>query len=390
MGLLETLGLRAKASPPVARVSAQLNPPVMDQPFGTYWGAGSYGGYNNYANSILRQDAASVPAVARCRNLIAGTVATIPLETYLKSTGEELPNMVWVDQPDKRQPREVTIAWTVDSLFYYGVAYWMVEEVYQDDNRPARFSWVQNDRVTVKYTSNNTEVDYYMVNNVRVPDSGVGSLVTFQGMDQGLLLRNPTTIRAAIDLEKAAAIAAQTPMGSGYIKNTGADLPDQQVQGILNAWKTARQSKATAYLTSTLEFNPISFSPKDMMYNDAKAYLALDLARACNVPATMLDAEMIKSNTYQNVLDQRKEFVAYTLMPFLNAIQARLSMDDLTPRGQEIRFAVDETFLRVDTKARLETTQMLLDMGLIDINQAKEMEGLTPDGNTDADAESNV
>lgn len=390
MGLFETLGLRAKTAEPTARVSAQLNPPVMDQPFGTYFGAGSYGGYNNYANSILRQDAASVPAIARCRNLIAGTIATIPLETYLKSTGEELPNMVWVDQPDKRQPREVILAWTVDSLFYYGVAYWMVEEVYQDDQRPARFSWVQNDRVTVKYTANNTIVDYYMINNVRVPDSGVGSLVTFQAMDQGLLLRNATTIRAAIDIERAAAIAAQTPMGSGYIKNTGADLPEQQVQGILNTWKNARQSKATAFLTSTLEFYPISFSPKDMMYNEAKSYLALDLARACNVPAVMLDAEIIKSNTYQNVLDQRKEFAAYTLMPYLYAISCRLSMDDLTPRGQEIRFAIDETFLRVDTAARLDVTKTLLELGLIDLNQAKEMEGLTPDGNTDGDAESYV
>jgi len=384
MGLLETLGLRAKTAPSAA-VLAQLNPPVMDQPFGSYWGAGSYGGYNNYASSILRQDAASVPAIARCRNLICGTVATIPLETYLKSTGEELPNMVWVEQPDKRQPREVTIAWTCDSLFYYGVAYWRVEEVYQDDNRPARFSWVQNDRVTVKYDSMNTEVDYYMINNIRIPDSGVGSLVTFQAMDQGLLLRNQTTIRAAIDLEKAAAIAAQTPMGSGYIKNTGADLPDNQVQGILNAWKSARNSKATAYLTSTLEFNPISFSPKDMMYNDAKAYLALDLARACNIPASMIDAELIRSNTYQNVLDQRKEFAAYTLMPFLDAISCRLSMDDLTPRGQEIRFAVDETFLRVDTTARLATIQTMLELGLIDLNQAKEMEGLTPDGSGETD-----
>lgn len=390
MGLLETFGLRAKAAAPMARVSAQLNPPVMDAPFGTYWGAGSYGGYNNYANSILRQDAASVPSIARCRNLIAGTIATIPLETYSKSTGEELPSMVWVEQPDKRQPREVTIAWTVDSLFYYGVAYWRVEELYKDDNRPARFSWVQNDRVTVKYNANNTEIDYYMINNIRVPDNGIGSLVTFQAMDQGLLLRNQTTIRAAIDIEKAAAIAAQTPMGSGYIKNNGVDLPDQQVQGILNAWKSARNSKATAYLTSTLEFNPISFAPKDMMYNEAKAYLALDLARACNVPASMLDAEMIKSNTYQNVLDQRKEFTAYTLMPFLNAISCRLSMDDLTPRGTEIRFSIDETFLRVDTAARLATLKTMLELGLIDINQAKEMEGLTPDGSGEADNATDV
>ena len=384
MGLLQNLGLRAKADSP-ARISAQLNPPIMDQPFGTYWGSGGYGGFNNYANAILRQDAASVPAIARCRNLIAGTIATIPLETYSKTTGEELPNMVWVEQPDKRQPREVTIAWTVDSLFYYGVAYWMVEEVYQDDNRPARFSWVQNDRVSVKYTSNNTAVDYYMVNNVRVPDSGVGSLVTFQAFDQGLLLRNPTTIRAAIDLEKAAAIAAQTPMGSGYIKNSGADLPDAQVQGILNAWKSARQSKGTAYLTSTLDFQPIAFSPKDMMYNEAKAYLALDLARACNVPAPMIDAELIRSNTYQNVLDQRKEFAAYSLMPFIDAISCRLSMDDLTPRGQEVRFSVDETFLRVDPLQRLQVTEMLLQLGLIDLNQAKEMEGLTPEGSGEVD-----
>ena len=385
MGLLETLGLRAKAAPTNPTVLAQLNPPVMDAPFGTYWGAGSYGGYNNYANSILRQDAASVPAIARCRNLIAGTIASIPLETYLTSTGEEIPNLPWVDQLDKRQPMEVTLAWIVDSLFYYGVAYLRVEEVYKDDNRPARFSWVQNDRVTVKYTFDNSTVDYYMVNNIRVPDSGVGSLVTFQAFDQGLLLRQPTTIRAAIDIEKAAAIAAQTPMGSGYIKNTGADLPDQQVQGILNSWKTARQSKATAYLTSTLEFNPISFAPKDMMYNEAKAYLALDLARACNVPANMIDAEMIRTNTYQNVLDQRKEFAAYTLMPFINAIQSRLSMDDLLPRGQKVRFAVDETFLRVDPTARLAVTAQLLDLGLIDLNQAKEMEGLTPEGSGEVD-----
>lgn len=385
MGLLESLGLRAKVVDSPARISAQLNPPVMDQPFGTYWGSGGYGGYNNYANSILRQDAAGVPAIARCRNLIAGTIATIPLETYSKSTGEELPNMTWVDQPDKRQPREVTIAWTVDSLFYYGVSYWMVEEVYQDDNRPARFSWVQNDRVTVKYKANNSAVDYYMVNNVRVPEDGVGSLVTFQALDQGLLLRNPTTIRAAIDLEKAAAISAQTPMATTVIRNSGADLPDQQVQGILAAWKSARLTKGTAYLTSTLSAENLGFSPKDMMYNDGKAYLALELARACNVPATMIDAQIIRSNTYQNVLDQRKEFAAYSLMPYLDAISGRLSMDDLTPRGQEIRFAIDETFLQVDPLARLQVTQMLLSLGLIDVSQAKEMEGLTPEGSGEVD-----
>lgn len=382
MGLLDRF--RAKADSPVD-VKAQYAPAVMDAPFGTYWGSNSYGGFNNYANSILRQDAMGVPSVARCRNLIAGTIATIPLEIYSKSTGEELPSLVWVDQPDKRQPRAVTIAWTVDSLFMYGVAYWQVTEVYQDDNRPARFEWVQNDRVSVKYNQFTTEVDYYSVNGSKVPMSGVGSLVTFQALDQGLLLRSQSTIRAAIDIEKAAAIAAQTPMGSGYIKNSGADLPDAQVQGLLAAWKSARQNRGTAYLTSTLDFNSISFAPKDMMYNEAKQYLATELARACNVPAYMIDAETFRGMTYQNIIDGRKEFMAYSLAPYITAIEDRLSMDDLTPRGQVVRFDVDETFLRSDPMARLQVTEKLLELGLINVSQAKEMEDLTPDGSGESD-----
>lgn len=362
-------------------IQAQYAPAVMDQPYGVYWGSNTYGGYNNYANAILRQDAMAVPTISRCRNLLAGTIATIPLDTYDVKTGKEITNLTWVNQPDERQPRAVTISWTVDSLLMYGVAYWRVTEVYKEDGRPARFEWVQNDRVSIKYNKWNTEVDYYTVNGERLPMDGLGSLVTFQALDQGLLLRSQSTIRAALDIEKAAAIAAQTPMGSGFIKNNGADLPDAQVQGILAAWKQARQNRGTAYLTSTLDFQNISFAPKDMMYNEAKQYLATELSRACNVPAYMVDAETFRGMTYQNIIDGRKEFMAYSLAPYITAIEDRLSMDDLTPRGQVVRFAVDETFLRVDPLTRLQVTEKLLELNLIDLNQAKEMEGLAPDGN---------
>jgi len=360
-------------------ITAQYAPAVMDAPYGSFWGGG-YGGFNNYANAILRQDAMAVPTVARCRNLLAGTIATIPLQTYATATGASVPNMVWVDQPDIRQPRAVTVAWTVDSLLMYGVAYWQVTEIYKEDGRPARFEWVQNDRVTPKYNATSTEIEYYSLNNVRLPMSGIGSLVTFQALDQGLLLKSQSTIKAALDIERAAAIAAQTPMATSILKNTGADLPENQVQALLASWKQARLSKSTAYLTSTITAENMGFSPKDMMYNEAKQYLATELARACNVPAFMVDAEVFRGMTYQNILDGRKEFAAYSLAPFYTAIEARLSMDDLTPRGTVIRFAVDETFLRVDPVVRLQVTEKLLELNLINLDQAKTMEGLAPDG----------
>jgi len=366
-------------------VKAQYAPAIMDVPYGTWFGNNNFGGYNNYVNAIDRQAAVSVPAVTRCLNLIKGVISSVPLETYSTSTGQELPNLVWVDQPDKRQPRSVTIAWTVDSLFMYGAAYWRVTEIYQDDQRPARFEWVQNDRVSQKLNKNNTEVEYYMVDSVRVPMEGLGSLVTFQAMDQGLLLRAARTIKSAIDIETAAAVAAQTPMPSGILKNTGAELPDAQVQGILATWKQGRQNRATAYLNANLDFQPASFSPKDMMYNEASQYLATQIARACNVPAYYISADMNNSMTYQNIIDGRKEFVAYSLQPFITAIEDRLSMDDLTPRGQVVKFSLDESFLRADAMARLDVVEKMLNLGLITVEQARAMEDLSPNGETGVD-----
>lgn len=394
MGLLETLGLRRATTPSVAKVrsdiTAQLNPPIMDAPYGSFYGNPAYGGYGNFANSVIRQNAMAVPSVARCRNLLANTVASIPLRTFDKKTGQQVANLPWVEQLDKRQPRSVTIAWLVDSLLFFGVAYLKITETYIDDNRPARFEFIQNDRVSIKYDGDTHEISYYMVDGKRVPNNGVDSLITIQGLTQGILLTSMNTIQAALDIEKAAAVAAQTPMGTGYIKNNGSDIPDNEVQAILNAWKNARQSRATAYLTQTLDFTPISFAPKDMMYNEAKQYFATEMARICNIPAYMIDAEVMRSMTYQNVVDARQDFLAYSLSPFTTAISSRFSMDDLTARGVEVRFDVDSTFLAVDPMARLNVTEKMLQLGLINIDQAKQMEGLAPDGSGNSNSALNI
>ena len=336
--------------------------------------------YNYILPRVSRNEAMSVPSVARCRNLIAGVVADLPLNLYRKSTGEELGNPVWVDQPSINQPRSVTMAWTVDSLLMYGVAYWEVTEVYAEDGRPSRFEWVPNVKVTFETDLYGTKVTQYYVDAVARPQWGVGSLVTFQAMDEGILERGAETIRAAIDLRKAAVVAAATPMPSGVIRNNGADLDPKEVQGLLAAWKNARTNRSTAYLTSTLEYQPASFSPKDMMYDEAQQFLATEISRLCNIPAYLLSAEANNSMTYANVLDERKQFYSYSLAPYVNAIQDRLSMDDITARGNAVRFDVDSSFLKTDAMERLLVIEKMLALGLITTEQAMEMENLSPNG----------
>ena len=332
-----------------------------------------------YAPAVSRNDAMTVPSVKRCRDLIAGTISTIPLEYYKKSTGEHIAPPRWVEQPSLNQPLFVTLYWTVDSLLMFGTAYWQIKEVYAEDGRMARAEWIANDRVTFATDFPAKIVTQYYVDGVAVPMSGLGSLITFQ-KDEGILTTSARTIRSAIDIDKASAIAAQTPMPTGYIRNNGADLDPKEVAGLLAAWKQARQNRATAYLTSTLEYNATSFSPKDMMYNEAIQNLSTEIARAMNVPAYYLSADQNNTMTYANVQDERKQFYALSIEPYVQAIQTRLSMDDISTAGHEVRFAVFDTFLKNDPLVELQVIEKLLTLGLITTEQAMEMTDLTPNG----------
>ncbi len=358
------------------KIEAQAAPQLMTDAFNYYLPIA--------LTAVGREEAMSVPSVARCRNLLAGTIASFPLELYKKSTGEKLGKPLWIEQPSAHQPRSTTIAWTVDSLLFYGVAYWQVTELYADDGRPSRFQWIAPGRVSFDSDPISQYITQYYVDGKAVPMSGLLSLITFTGLDEGVLQRGARTLRSAIDLETAARVATATPMPSGVLKNNGADLSQEEVQAILAAWKSAREKRSTAYLTSTLEYQPTAFSPRDMMFVDAIQQMCTQVARMMNVPAYYISADQNTSMTYANVQDERRQFVSLSLAPYVHAIQDRLSMDDVSARGNIVKFDVENAFLAVDSLERLAVIEKMLALGLITVEDAMEMENLSPNGRNDA------
>jgi HK97 family phage portal protein len=353
-------------------MEAQEAPQIMSESYLTY---GNY-----FPVLVTRAQALSVPSIKRCRDLICGTIASIPLEYYKKSTGEMIAPPRWVEQPSKAQPRFETIYFTIDSLLMYGVSYWQITETYLEDGRMANAQWVANNRVTFNTDSVNNFVTQYYLDGKPLPMSGLGSLITFQ-KDEGILAVGGSTIKAAIDAQKAASIALETPSATGFLKNSGADLPPAEVSGLLAAWKRARQNNGTAYLTSTLDYQTTGFSPKDMAYQDAIQGLATECARLCSVDPYYVSASMNTTMTYANVQDERKQMVAFTLQPYVSAIESRLSMDDVSTAGHYVKFSLDDSFLRTEPMERLLVLEKMLALGLITTEQAMQMEDLSPNGN---------
>jgi outer membrane protein OmpA-like peptidoglycan-associated protein len=59
-------------------------------------------------------------------------------------------------------------------------------------------------------------------------------------------------------------------------------------------------------------------------------------------------------------------------------------MNDITNSANQVRFAVDDSFLRADAKERLDVIEKMLNLNLINVEQARQMEQLTPLGDTSA------
>jgi phage portal protein BeeE len=118
-----------------------------------------------------------------------------------------------------------------------------------------------------------------------------------------------------------------------------------------------------------------------MLYIDGLQNMSAQIARLFNIDAFYLNCDQNNSMVYQNILDNRRQLVSFTLAPYIQAIEKRLSQDDLSSMNQEIRFDIDSGFLRADPMERLAVIEKMLQLELITVEQAREMEDLSPNGN---------
>jgi len=331
------------------------------------------------ASVVSRRDAMTVPAVARARNIIAGTIATLPLTLYRDTDGQPVADRPsWVRQPDPLVPRQTTMAWTIDSLLFHGQAYWQVIDVYAESGRPLRFRWIDPTRVSLDVDRTGTVVTAYKVDGHRVPDTGLNSLVVFSGFDDGLLNRAARTVRTAIELERAALTYAETPSPSLALKNSGADLPSNKIDELLSRWKAARQSNAVAYLSAAVDIQRVGFSPTELALNEARDQTVAELARAVGIPPWYLGVD-VGGMTYQNVGNARRDLIDYSLKPYMDAVTQRLSLDDVTPRGTHASYDLAE-FTRSSPIERAQLAQALIPLGVVTPEEWRATEDLAPGG----------
>ena len=324
---------------------------------------------------VTRREALSVPACARGRNIIVGTAAS--LELHVKRKFDETrvePTPTIISQPDKNMPTAVVYGMTAENLLFHGVAYWQIKEIDPATGRPSQIRWIDAPRVSQVLDSTGEIVIGYQLEAQRVPDNGIGSLIQFTGIDpDGVLNRGGRTLRTAAALERAVFNYAETPTPSVVLK-ANVPMDSNKATAILNAWKQARQTKGTAFLSDNVDMQSVGFNAADLQLTEAREYLAKEIARLMNIPAYYLDAST-NTMTYSNVTAERRALLDFSLRPLLTAIEQRLSMDDITVSTQYVEYDLDD-FLRGNPLERADVYSKLIPLGVLTVEEAREEEDL--------------
>jgi hypothetical protein len=330
--------------------------------------------YRSTGNRVDRTTALQVPALVNALKTYTHTISAFGLREYREQ--EPIAARPFLNCPCKFLPYASIMQRTIGDLLLFDRAYWRVTER-SWDNFPSSIEYMAVEDVNDSNVEN-AGVDenalppgdpfFYKGNRVAVRD-----VIKYYGDGLGGWLKvGGQAITTAASLQAAAVRNAEYPTPTLALKNTGADLPHEQIDRLLEAWEEARTSRSTAYLNSTIEVESMGFSPRDQQLVDALAFSALQMARLANLDPIWTGAGVPGSSlTYSSRVDLYRQLLDTALTPVMNMVSERLSMNDITPRGHRVRFDTT-SFLRANPTQITDVIKELLPLGVMTVDEARQ------------------
>ncbi|MCI6557333.1 phage portal protein [Schaalia hyovaginalis] len=315
-----------------------------------------------------RREAMSNAAAARGRNIIAGSIGRLSL-IAMKDAAPMADQPRIIAQPEAGRPRSQTITWSVDALIWYGHAWWAVTDR-DAGGRPSRVQWVPEWCAELDEAGN--------LRTAFGRPVAPSNVIRIDGPHEGLLNFAGERIRAARRLDRAALLASLNPVPQLELHQTqGTPLTHEEATAFVAAYVAQRTKSGVSYTNQTIETKTHGATSEALLIDGRKA-AALDIARAMGLPAWAVDAPAEGSSmTYTNVPSRARELIDYTLAPYMEAITARLSLDDILPRGQWCRFDTDP-LLSDDFAGRMASYKTALETGVYTLDELRAMEHGTP------------
>lgn len=355
--------------------------------FQTLWGQGADIEFANQSGTYVSQDSVfKVNAIFSAVSLIADTIASLPLDAYIRLDGERRafrPKPAWVTKPDidlvSKEPFYNSV---IISLLLDGNAF--VRVFRNAQGRPINL--VVLNPLDVEVTRNGIGRVMYRLQSSDTLLSSEEVLHLIDTLKPGHI-RGTSRVESlkdnfglAIALESyAARFFGQGVTTAGHIEFPG-NLTPEQARDLSDGFSARhggfRKSHKIGVLSAGAKFVSTNLENDKAQFIDSRRMAVEDVARAFKVPPHLLG--LPGTTSYASVEQNNIAWVTHCLRPLISIIENAFStLLSAEPGGENafIKFSLDG-LLRGDATSRFSAYSQALTSGWMTINDVRRLEDL--------------
>lgn len=351
--------------------------------FQTVWGSGADLEIMNPSGvSINANSAFEVVAFWSAVSLISDTIATLPVDSYIRQDGNRRPyrpRPAWVDQPDVDLTKQAHYQQVLVSLLVSGNSYTRIFRNASGD--VVNLVCLDPATVTVRRSAIGRKI--FLIENESETLTSDDIIHITDLIQPGSLtgLSRVERLKEALGLSSAMQTFAARFFGTGattqgIIEFPGNLTPEQAKQlrdGFDSAHRGFRRAHKTGVLSGGASYKQTTVPNDAAQFLESRRFSVEEIARAFNIPLSMMGVPGTQS--YASVEQNAIQFVVHTLRPYIEKLE--WSYSRLLPVEAFLKFNVDG-LLRGDFNSRITAYSTGLQSGFMSVNDVRRLEDLSP------------
>jgi HK97 family phage portal protein len=337
-----------------------------------------------FVNTSSKPDTAlTVPTVWACVSLLAGSVSSLPLETFRRTSDptavpKRIPDPSIITAPDDTMTQSEWLHMFMVSMLLRGNVYGLIRR--DAMARPQSIHLLNPDsvrvevdrdtgRLTYRYTRTQRSIpsaDMWHVRGLTLPGSWVGlSPISYAAAVLGLDLSSRQFASGFFD-------------GGGIPKailESDQQVNQDQARTIKDRVMATLRGREPLVLGLGLKYNQIQVNPEESQFLATQQANVAQICRYFSVPAAMVDGPSGGGMQYSNTEQRGIEFLTYSLAHWLKRIEDAMRV--LLPGSQFVKFNT-HSLLRLDAETQAKVDIQRLAGKIVSPSELRARDGLDP------------
>jgi HK97 family phage portal protein len=335
--------------------------------------------------SVSINNATQIGAVYACTRLLADTISSLPVDTFIRRDGNRLPfrpRPAWVYEPEGPGTSRVEYykQVVVSMLLSHGA---VIQIIRGGNGDVVALQPLDPTRVTVRRNAATRGREFVIDGKTVLPGDQVlyicemrkpGSVMGTSRIEE---VKNTLGLAKALD-EFASRYFSNGANAGGIIEFPG-NLTQEQAKDVVEAFeaghKGLRKSHKPGVLSGGAKFQKIGSDAEQAQMLESRQFAVEEIARVFRVPPSMIGSLMPGAASYASVEHNAIQFVRYSLTPLITAIEE--AHNRLLTGDAFMRVNMDG-LLRGDSATQAQVFSTAMQAGYMSVNDVRGLMDMRP------------